>query len=78
MRDAAQFGTILRPPVTEALKALEATGEVVRHEGPAGEILYDVPDHNQHPAIDTSASGFGHPLCGFGEETIAPNLPPTT
>jgi uncharacterized protein GlcG (DUF336 family) len=41
-------------------------------------ILYDVPDHNQHPAIDTSASGFGHPLCGFGEEAIAPNLPPTT
>jgi uncharacterized protein GlcG (DUF336 family) len=41
-------------------------------------ILYDVPDNNQHPAIDTSASGFGHPLCGFGEDAIAPNLPPTT
>ena len=41
-------------------------------------ILYDVPDNNQHPAIDTSTSGFGHPLCGFGEDTIADDLPPTT
>jgi uncharacterized protein GlcG (DUF336 family) len=41
-------------------------------------ILYDVPNNNQHTAIDTSASGFGHPLCGFGEDAIAPNLPPTT
>ena len=41
-------------------------------------IIYDVPDTNQHPAIDTSTSGFGHPLCGFGEDAIAPNLPPTS
>jgi uncharacterized protein GlcG (DUF336 family) len=40
-------------------------------------IIYDIPNDEQHPAIDTSASGFGHPLCGFGEEAIAPTLPAT-
>ena len=40
-------------------------------------IIYDLdevtPDH--HHAADNSASGFGHPICGFGEEVIA--LPAT-
>jgi uncharacterized protein GlcG (DUF336 family) len=40
-------------------------------------IIYDIPSDEQHPAIDTSPSGFGHPLCGFGEEAIAPTLPAT-
>jgi uncharacterized protein GlcG (DUF336 family) len=40
-------------------------------------IIYDIPDDEQHPAIDTSDSGFGHPLCGFGEEAIALTLPAT-
>jgi hypothetical protein len=39
--DIAQFGTILRPPVQGALRALE--DELERHEGPDGAVLYDVP-----------------------------------
>lgn len=39
-------------------------------------IIYDVPDADQHRAIDNSPSGFGHPICGFGENAIV--LPPTT
>ena len=38
-------------------------------------IIYDVPDDNQHHAIDTSTSGFGHPLCGFDEQNAV--LPDT-
>jgi hypothetical protein len=28
-------------------------------------------------ANGVSTGGFGHTVCGFGEEAIAPNLPPT-
>jgi uncharacterized protein GlcG (DUF336 family) len=36
-------------------------------------IIYDItPDGDGHPV---SASGFGHPLCGFGEEVPAALLP---
>ena len=38
-------------------------------------IIYDIPPADRHDAIDTSTSGFGHPICGFGEETVV--LPPT-
>ena len=41
MQDIAQFGPILRPPVQRALTAL--ADELERHEGPDGEVLYDVP-----------------------------------
>jgi DNA glycosylase AlkZ-like len=41
MQDLAQFGTIYRPPVQEALKALGDRLE--RHEGPDRTVLYDVP-----------------------------------
>jgi hypothetical protein len=41
MRDIAQFSTIYRPPVQAALASLD--DELVRHEGPSGETLYDVP-----------------------------------
>lgn len=34
-------------------------------------IIYDLN------AMGQSASGFGHPTCGFGEDVIAPMLPPT-
>jgi uncharacterized protein GlcG (DUF336 family) len=37
-------------------------------------IIYDVLP-TTHDASDTSASGFGHPICGFGEDTKV--LPPT-
>ena len=42
MQDIAQFGPILRPPVQRALAALAE--QLERHEGPDGEVLYDVPD----------------------------------
>jgi len=38
-------------------------------------IIYDITG-NQHDAVDNSASGFGHPKCGFNEDTVV--LPPTT
>jgi hypothetical protein len=41
MQDIAQFGPILRPPVQRALKTL--ADELDRHEGPDGEVLYDIP-----------------------------------
>jgi hypothetical protein len=42
MQDIAQFGTILRPPVKAALEALG--DELIRHDGPDGATLYDLPD----------------------------------
>ena len=36
-------------------------------------IIYDITDN--HHAVNTSTSGFGHPICGFGEETVV--LPAT-
>lgn len=39
-------------------------------------IIYDIASDNHH-AADNSASGFGHPDCGFGESAIAPGLPAT-
>jgi hypothetical protein len=41
MQDIAQFGTILRPPVKEALASLDDT--LVRYDGPGGLTVYDVP-----------------------------------
>jgi hypothetical protein len=41
MGDIAQFATIYRPPVQAALAALG--DDLVRYEGPNGELLYDVP-----------------------------------
>jgi hypothetical protein len=41
MPDIAQFSTIVRPPIKEALAALG--DELERHEGPTGAVLYDVP-----------------------------------
>lgn len=42
MQDVAQFGTLYRPPVQEAIKALG--DELVRLEGPGGVELLDVPE----------------------------------
>jgi len=41
MQDIAQFGTIYRPPVQDALNTLGDTLE--RYEGPEKAVLYDVP-----------------------------------
>jgi hypothetical protein len=41
MQDIAQFATIYRPPVQEALGVLG--DELERHEGPGRSVLYDVP-----------------------------------
>ena len=42
VQDIAQFSTIYRTPVQEALASL---GDVlVRYEGPGGTTLYDIPD----------------------------------
>jgi hypothetical protein len=41
MPDIAQFGTIYRPPVREALRSMG--DELERHDGPGGSALYDVP-----------------------------------
>jgi hypothetical protein len=42
IQDIAQFSTIYRPPVKEAVAAMG--DELVRLEGPNGETLYDIPD----------------------------------
>lgn len=52
MADIAQFGTIYRPPVQEALASLG--DELVRLDGPDGATLYDVPG-GVVPAEDTPA-----------------------
>jgi len=54
---------------TAGVKGLSAAG----HED---NIIYDLSDTDKHDAVDHSASGFGHPKCGFGEDAIA--LPATT
>jgi len=41
VQDIAQFGTVYRPPVQAALASLGDA--LVRHDGPNGELLYDVP-----------------------------------
>lgn len=38
-------------------------------------IIYDLNPSDRAHAVDKSPSGFGHPLCGFGEQSI--ELPPT-
>ena len=38
-------------------------------------IIYDLNPADKHHAVDNSVSGFGHPLCGFGEQSAV--LPPT-
>jgi len=38
-------------------------------------IIYDLNPAHKHEAVDNSASGFGHPLCGFNEEAAV--LPAT-
>jgi uncharacterized protein GlcG (DUF336 family) len=38
-------------------------------------IIYDINPADKHDAVDNSASGFGHPTCGFGEDAVV--LPPT-
>jgi hypothetical protein len=40
-QDIAQFSTIYRPPIQEALRSMD--GELERCEGPDGSSLYDVP-----------------------------------
>ncbi len=50
--DIAQFGTIYRPPVHDALSSL--SDELTRHVGPNGETQYDVADSDL-PAEDTPA-----------------------
>jgi hypothetical protein len=52
MKDIAQFGTIYRPPVQAALASLGDA--LVRHDGPNGEPLYDVPG-GPLPPEDVSA-----------------------
>jgi hypothetical protein len=52
MADIAQFSTIYRPPIKAALA--ELADELVVHEGPAGIVLYDVPD-GELPDEDTPA-----------------------
>ena len=51
-QDIAQFGTLYRPPIRDALRSME--GELVEFEGPTGISLYDVPD-GLLPAEDTAA-----------------------
>ena len=50
--DLAAFTTILRPPIRAALDALR--GELVVHEGPGGDTLYDLPGGDL-PDEDTPA-----------------------
>ena len=38
-------------------------------------IIYDIDPADPHHAVNNSASGFGHPRCGFGEDLIV--LPAT-
>ena len=54
------------------------TGGVSGLSGPPlqDNIIYDVPVGSTHNASDTSASGFGHPICGFGEDIVV--LPVTS
>jgi uncharacterized protein GlcG (DUF336 family) len=53
------------------------TGGVSGLSGPPRQdnIIYDVLP-TTHNASDTSASGFGHPICGFGEDLVV--LPVTS
>jgi hypothetical protein len=51
-QDIAQFSTIYRPPIQEALRSLD--GELERCEGPDGSSLYDVPG-GALPPEDTPA-----------------------
>ncbi len=39
-------------------------------------IIYDIDPGNPHQAVNSSG-GFGHPVCGFGEDAVAPTLPET-
>jgi Winged helix DNA-binding domain len=50
--DIAQFGTHYRPPVQQALRAME--DDLVRYEGPGGVTLYDVPN-GRLPREDVAA-----------------------
>ncbi len=52
IQDVAQFSTIYRPPVKEAVAAL--ADELVRLEGPNGEELFDIPG-GLFPPEDSSA-----------------------
>ena len=52
MQDIAQFGTVYRPPVQEAIASLG--DELVRFDGPDGATFYDVP-RGAVPAEDTPA-----------------------
>ena len=52
MQDIAQFGTLYRPPVQEAIASLG--DELVRFDGPDGATFYDVPAGTL-PAADTPA-----------------------
>jgi DNA glycosylase AlkZ-like len=52
LQDIAQFGTIYRPPVQDALRALDDALE--RHEGPGKSTLYDIPG-GDIPAEDVLA-----------------------
>jgi hypothetical protein len=47
MQDVAQFGTVYRPPVREAVKTLG--DDLVRFEGPDGTPFVDVPDGTLPP-----------------------------
>ena len=51
-QDIAQFSTIYRPPIQEALRSMD--GELERSEDPDGALLYDVPG-GLLPAEDTPA-----------------------
>jgi hypothetical protein len=50
--DLAQFSTLYRPPARTALEDLG--DDLIRFEGPHGEVLFDVPD-GQLPPVDSPA-----------------------
>jgi uncharacterized protein GlcG (DUF336 family) len=61
-----------------ALNLDKLTSGGVRGLSPAprqDNIIYDLDPAHKHEAVDNSASGFGHPLCGFNEEAAV--LPAT-